>query len=296
MKKIRITNTTYVRSGYGEEDIQSEEYLMAEIEYSETGKILTDKRFTSEGAIESTTLNEYDAQDRVIASSQYDESGELCQKNAFEYDADGRIAKKSCFYGEGSPEYATRNVMENGLLIREDAYTEEDFDYTEKTHEYDSEGRETQCVEFNEDNEVLYRTSFEYDNEGRMVKRFYEQPQEHDSRTFTYEYDENGNKTKELLYNFDEKLIAKAYYSYNEDGNVVEMEEENLDIYRLTRYTYEGKNCVKIEQSDRDMLLAWTEYSYNEQGDVVLTRNFIRDEVDPEKFRLASSVRHNYEY
>lgn len=296
MKKIRITNTTYVRSGYGEEDIRTEEYLMAEIEYSESGKVLSDKRFTSDGTVESFTVNEYDAQDRIIASSQYDENDELCQKNTFEYEADGRMVKRGSFYGEGSPEYSTRNVFENGLLVREDSYTEDDFDFTEKTRQYDAEGRETQCVEFNEDNEVLYRTSFEYDGEGRMVKRFYEQPQEHDSRTFTYEYDEQGNKTKELLYNFDEKLIAKAYYTYNEDGNVLEMEEENLDIYRLTRYTYEGKNCVKIEQADRDHLLAWTEYAYNEHDDVVTTKNFIRDEVDPEKFRLASYVRQEYEY
>lgn len=295
MKQTKITNTNYLRTGYGETEIKEESYLEAVISYDENGKVLKEVHYTPDGNVESVVENEFDAEGRVVASSQFDENEELCQKNTFTYQ-DGRVVKKGCFYGEGSPEYVTRFIIENGLVVREDSYDEDEFDYTEKTHEYDENGREVKTVEFNEEGEILYRNTYEYDADGRVSKRFLEEPMEHDSRTFVYGYDEAGHKTKELMYNYDEKLLARAYFTYNEDGNVTDMEEENLDVFRRTHYTYEGKNCVKIEQFDKeDDLMAWAEYVYDDQDEVVQIKNFIHDEVEPEKYRVSSSISYDIE-
>lgn len=295
---VRIIHTNYLRSGYGENDITQEQFTEAEVTYDGNGNILTELHYTPKGEVESRVANTYDSNGRPTESAQYDSFDELCQKNVFYYDDEtGRLSRKGCFYGEGSPEYATVYVYENDRLVREDAYDEEEFSCTEKSYQYDEAGHNTQTTEYDEDGKVLYRTTDEYDSEGRLAKRLREEPQEHDSRTFVYAYDEQGHKTKELMYNFDGKLIAKAYYRYDEQGHNIEMEEENLDIFRLTQYVYEGDNCVKITQFDKEkMALSYSSYEYNDNGDVVRIENRARDEVDPSALRIVSSLEYQIEY
>lgn len=296
MKTTRITHTNYLRTGYGEREISEESYLEAEINYDDNGHTLKETHYTSDGDIESVVENSFNEKGEIVSSAQYDENNELTQKNTFYYE-DGKLMKKGCFYGEGSPEYLTQLVYENGLLIREDAYDDDELDYTEKRHEYNEDGLETLCIEYTEDQEIIYRTLSEYNEKGQLCKRHREEPLEHDSRTYTFEYDDNGLKTKELIFNYDQKLIAKAYFTYNENGNITEMEEENLDNYRRTCYSYQGTNCTKIELFDRDgTMLAWTEYTYNEYNEVILVKNYIQDEVDPEKYRISSSVQYDIEH
>lgn len=295
MKTTRITNTNYLRTGYGENDITPQSFLEAEIITDGQGRIVKESHYLPEEGLDSVTVNEYDEGGRIVSSSQYDFADELIQRNTFTYE-NGRLVRKGCFYGEGSPEYATVYVYEGENLVREDSYNEDEFDYTEKKHVFNDANQEVKRDEFNDDGEIIYHTENEYNAEGFLSRRLREEPMEHDSRTYTFEYDEAGRKTKELVYNFDEKLIAKTYYVYNEAGDVVETEEENLDIYRRTQYTYDGSNCVKVEQFDRDDLFSWTEYTYNEQGDVTFIKSYVHDEVDPEKYRVVASVQYDIEY
>lgn len=296
-KSTRIIKTDFLRTGFGEEDITEQQYTEAEISYNEAGKILTEKHFNSDGSIESAVENEYDSQGNPIASAQYDESGELCQRNLFTYDEEGKILKKSCFYGEGSPEFSTHYIYENGLLIREDSYNEEDFDYTEKSYEYDEKGRRIVTVEYDEEGKILYRTTDEYDENDRLTQRLREEPQEHDSRTYVYAYDEQGNKVKELTYNYGGKLIAKSYFTYNVDGRMTEQEDENLDAYRRTTYEYDGDKCMKVTLLDKDEAkVGWTEYEYDERGNVAMLKSYIRDEVRPDYHRSATWIQYENEW
>ena len=293
----RIINTDFLRTGFGDEDITEQEYTEAEIQYDENGRILTEKHFNSDGNLESAVENEYDAQGRVVSSAQYDETGELCQRNVFTYGEDDKVLKKSCFYGEGSPEYATVYVYENGLLMREDSYNEDEFDYTEKSYEYDKQGRVMVMVEYDEEGKVMYRTTNEYDENGRLAQRLREEPQEHDSRTYVYAYDEEGRRTKELTYNYGGKLIAKTYYTYDEEGRLVEQEDENLDTYRRTASEYEGDLCMKVTLYDKEgEKMGWTEYEYDETGNVALLKNYVRDEVRPDFHRSASWIKYETEW
>lgn len=296
-KLVKLLRTNYLRNSYDRDGIQTEKYIESETSYNESGKVLKETHYNAENAVESTVINEYDENGLVISSSQYDQDNELCQQNTFAYDDKQRVIRKGCFYGEGSIEYATHYVYENGLLVREDSYDEDEFSYTEKQYEYTDNGLISKLIEYDEDGEIMYRTSNEYDEKGQLIRRTREELLEHDSRTFTFEYDDNGNKTKELLYNYDMKLIAKAYYQYDEANNCIEMEEENLDIYRKTTYTYDGENCVKIAQYDKkDVLLTWTDYSYDEEGDVARIQNNIADEVSPEEYRIAFIIEYETEW
>ena len=296
-KIIRIQHINHLRTGFQANDIQEERFIEAEFFYNLQGYLTKEIHYNSLNHIESTVENEYNDDGLPILSAQYDESGELCQKNTFAYNDKGDVTRKGCFYGEFSPEYATIYVYEKGILQREDSYDEDVFSHTEKTYEYDPKGRLHLLTEFDEDGNILYKTTDTYNEEDLLIKRLHEEVQENDSRTFIFEYDENKHKTKELLYNYNDKLIAKAYYRYDAEGNVIEMEEENLDIFRLTRYTYEGKNCIKIAQFDKnDTLLSWSDYVYDDQNEISEIKNYILDEVNPTEHRLASEQKYITEW
>lgn len=291
MKTIRNTKTEYLRTGYGEEDITEQQYVETETKYSDEGNVLEERHFTTDGVMDSLVKNEYDAQNRVISSSQFDENEELTQKNTFEYSADGKVVKKGSFYGEGSPEFSTHYVYENGLLVKEDSYTEEDFDYTEKTYEYDENGRMICQTDFDEEGKAMYRIQQQFGSEGELEERIVDELQANDRRHYVYEYDEKGQRIKELVYNFNEKLIAKTYYEHDEAGHVTQSEEENLDNYIRMVYTFEDDFCSKIEQFDKkDALVSWSDYVRSDDGNALTVNSFIRDEVNPDKHRQAASV------
>ena len=203
-QSTRIIKTDFLRTGFGEEDITEQEYTEAEITYNEEGNILTEKHFNSDGNLESAVENKYDEQGRPISSAQYDESGELCQQNVFTYSEEGKLLKKSCFYGEGSPEYATVYVYEEGLLVREDSYNEDEFDFTEKSYEYDENGHVAVTVE--------------YDEEGKIMTEQEDENLDTYRRT-TYQYE--GDKcVKVTQFDKDEAKIGWTEYEYDEQGNV----------------------------------------------------------------------------
>lgn len=295
-KIIKIFNTNYLRTSYDKDGITEERFQEAELIYNENGKLLKETHFNSKNLLESLAINEYNADGLTTSSSQYNDADELCQKNIFEYDNQKRLIKKGCFYGPESPEYATRYVYENDLLIREDSYDDDEFSFTEKEYSY-KDNQQCKVIEFDEDGNTLYATETEYNEKGLISKIIKNEVMQKDRRTYIFEYDDNNRKIKELIYNYDNALIAKAYYSYNENGNASEMEEENLDIYRKTKYSYEGNNCVKIEQFDKKgELLMWSDYEFNDQNEVSSVKNFITDEVDTTVFRIASAIRYETEW
>ena len=71
---------------------------------------------------------------------------------------------------------------------------------------------------------------------------------EKDKRTYDYEYDERNNRVKELIYNYNDELISKSYTKYNDENRVVEVEEEDLNQYKLTQYQYD---VIKVSILDK---------------------------------------------
>jgi hypothetical protein len=296
-KLIKIFNTNYLRTSYDVNGITEQKFQEAELVYNEKGLLVKETHFNNQNAIESIAVHEYNDDNLVILSSQFDENNELCQKNTFQYNENKKIVKKSCFYGLESPEYATIYVYENEQLIREDSYDEDEFAFTEKRYAYNESNLISRQLEYDEDGNVLYDTCFDYNDKRLICKQIRNEVLQKDRRTYIFEYDEANHKIKDLIYNFKDTLIAKTYYLYDDNGNVAETEEENLDTYRKTRYTYENNNCVKAEQLDKnEELMIWSEYEYNDQNDVTAIKNYITDEVDPTLFRIASTIQYETEW
>ena len=297
IKKTTTINTQYQRTGFDKDDITPFEYKESEVEYNEAGKVAKDTHFAEDGEVDSYTLNEFDESGRLVSSVQYDADDILCQQTTQQYDEEGHLVCQGNIYGEGSPEYLTKFVYENGLLMRQDSYDEEEFDFTEKEFAYDDEGRLVKEIDYTDDGEKLYVIENQYNEKGLLSQVVRNEVAAKDRRTFQFAYDERDNKIKALVYNYNEELIAKAYYTYNEEDQLLEAETEDLDNYRKVTYTYEGSRLVKEETTDKQgHVLSKVEYQYNEQGDIYVVTRYIMDEVDNNELRKLSENRYEREY
>ncbi len=291
MPKLTIHTINYLRTGYQENDISPEDYIASILEYNEHGFVTAENNYNADASLQSASTTQYDDQNRPIVVCQYDAEGTLCERVVNSYNDAGQLAEQKMCYGEGLPEYATRYVYENGLLLRRDCYDEGVFVNTEKKYEYDDHGRVIKEMDFDEDGNPLYVVVNQYDENGRLASYTRDEIQQHDRRTFAFEYDERGNKIKDLIYNYDEALIAKIYTKYNENNQTVEVEEEDLDHYRLTKYEYEGLNLVKMSVFTKEgQLISWSAYTYDPQGRVLTQENYALDEVNPSSCRLMSHI------
>ena len=300
MSKIRKTttlSTQYQRTGFDKDDITPIQYKESEVEYNESGKVTKETHFSEDGGVDSYTLNEYDDRGRLVSSVQYDANELLCQQTTQQYDEEGHLVCQGNIYGEGSPEYLTKFVYENGLLMRQDSYDEDEFDFTEKEFAYDNEGQLEKEIDYSDDGEVLYIIENQYNEKGLLSQMVRNEVAAKDRRSYQFAYDERGNKVKDLVYNYNEELIAKAYYTYNDNDQLLEAETEDLDRYQKATYTYEGAHLVEEALSDKDgNVLSKTTYRYNEQGDIVLVTRHIRDEVDNNTLRVLSETQYDREY
>ncbi len=294
---LKIYCTNHARSGYGKEDITVEKFLENTICYNRDGKILKEENFLSDNELDTVVINEYNEEGVIVSTAQYDGQQELIQKTTYVYDEKGHLQSQDNYFGEGAPVYTTRNIYENDMLVRQDAYEKDKFINTEKTFAYDERKLLSRMIEFDEDGNQLYVTSEEYNQDRLLVKRVREEIMEKDRRTYIYEYDDRRNRTKELIYDYENILISKTYYQYNEDNKIVTKEEEDLDHYQNMIYSYENGNMVKaVAQDKAGKTISWIEYNYDDDGEITDLRYYGRDETDENSFRLMTEYQYERQY
>lgn len=294
---LKIYCTNHVRTGYGKEDIETEQFLESSLLYNADGKVLKEEHYLSDKEPDTLVNNEYDENGRLIATFQYDGNKILIQKSEFYYDEQGDMTRQDNYFGEGSSVYTTGFIYTDGLLARQDSYDCGQFAYIEKEYFYNDDRLLTKQIEYDEDGNKKYIITNEYNADKLVVKRVREEIMEKDRRIYLFEYDRKGNKIKDLIYDYQEILIAKTYYTFDELNRLIEKEDEDLDHYMKTNYSYDGENVIKMEMLDKDRnLLSWTEYSYDEDNQIISIRQYNADEADDNNLRLVSEYRYERYY
>ncbi|MDR3047034.1 MAG: hypothetical protein LBU51_05380 [Bacteroidales bacterium] len=295
-KILKLYCINHLRTGYGKEDVSTEKFLENLVEYDPNGNVLKEENYLAEDELNVITLNEYDEHGRLIITTQYDAFETLIQKTKNEYDDQGNIIAQDKYYGDEDTAFTSRFIFENGLLVKQVAYIDDEKLNVERELTYNSQGLLEKEIEFDEDEKPLYINSFEYNEDKLVVKQVREEVFAKDKRTFSFEYDDRKNRVKELVYNFDEILIAKSLYQFDDDHHVVEKEEESLDHYQRMSYHYEEHHIHKIEIYDKkNTLISWTEYEHNADGQVSLIKHFGTDETDENDYRLRLEYEYVYE-
>lgn len=287
MKTLKIVKTENQRVGYSENDFEKITFTEVQAEYNDAGQIVREERYNSDGELNTLTLNTYNENNQLVEMAQYDQDNVLLQKTINYYDEDGRLEKQGNFYGEGEFEYRTQYVYdEDNNLIRLEMYDDDELDYVEKEMEY-SNGLLIEETENDDYGNKLYVNKYTYDEKGQLIKQVRSEIQNKDRRTYEFTYDENGNRIKDLIYDYGNALIAKIYRKFDDQNRQIETEEEDLDNYRKITMEYDGELVSKNSLFDKEgVLQGWAEYTYDENNKENASREFIKDEVNPESFRL----------
>lgn len=294
MKTLKIYKTEHHRVGYHEGDIKAEEFMEVCAEYNTAGQIVREERYNADGTVNTLTVNQYSDSELLVGTELFDHDHVLIEKVTNEYnDLRKIVCQKNCF-GDSTKEYVTRYVYDKSWnLIRHEVYSGNELEYVEKTFEYDENGRLAKEIQNDEYGKAQYVNRYSYDERGLVVKFVHDEVQNKDRRTLEYEYDTAGNRTKELVYDYDNTLIAKTYYTYNEQNRLIQTEEEDLDNYRCIKMDYDGSLVVKNTILDKNgEINSWAEYTYDENGKQSAAKEYIRDEVSPESYRLLRETRY----
>ncbi len=292
--KITVFVKNYARVGYAKDDIQEIDYKEAEVIYNDNKDVLEETHFSPENQCLSRLVNEYDEKNKLVNSLLYDEEGEISKKTICQYDSEGDLCERSDFYGEEGMAYTSRFVYENHLPIRQDAYDDDEFSYTEKEMEY-QDGLLVKQVDYDDFGEKQYIHQYTYNENREMTSYVRDEVKDKDRRTFLYTY-EDGKKVKELIYNYSDTLIAAKYFVYDEKGRLIEAEEEDLDSYQKMVYQYEENHLASVTQYNKEeKIVARTDFFVDEQGRDSKMMNYALDEVDPENLRLISEISYERE-
>ena len=293
MKTLKIIKKEYQRIGYEENDIQPVEYLEVSALYNDRGQIVQEERFDPDGNLNTLTISEYNEYNLLRQTEQFDMDHILLQKTVCEYSESQQLLQENNTFGSDEQVYVTRYIYDDdGNLLRREMYVNGALDYVENAYEYNN-GLLVKEVENDEYGKAFNVHLYTYNEKGLLTRHVRDELQNKDRRTYEYTYDENDNCVKELVYDYDDALIAKVYRVYNETNKLAETVEEDLDHYRKITLEYEGDLVVKNSLFDREgQLQAWAEYSYDADGKENCSREFIRDEVQPEHFRQIRETRY----
>jgi hypothetical protein len=290
MKKysaMQIFCTNHARTGYGKDDITVERFLDTTISYNENGLPAKEEHFYPDGTPDIYIVTEYNEKGKAISIVEYDSDDELMQSTEFHYDENNNLIQQDGCFGVESGVYSTRYTYENGLLVKQEVYEDDEFAYLEKALCYNEKGLLIKQIDYDEEGNEKDITVNEYDENDLVIKRVRDEVIAKDRRVYLFEYDEQGNKIKDLIYNYEEVLISKTYYTYNEQNQLLEKEDENLDGYAKVVNTFEGENLIKAEMFDKDAnLIAWEEYLYDDDNRVCSFRQYNRDEADNKNIRI----------
>lgn len=183
-----------------------------------------------------------DDNDRIIASLNYDEEGNLIYSYKSEYDDNGNLI----FEERNDDELGTETrelIYEDGLLVEENITTAES-------------GKERIVREYNENGNIAVQTS--YDDDGEVMEKV----------IYTYE---DGDLAK-IEYDYDGEIMPYQQFYYDDNKNVIKVTETNLDEKKLdTINEYDDKNRLikKVSYNEYKGVDSTDTYEYDDNGRVV---------------------------
>lgn len=289
MKSITSYMTEYLRFGYKEDEIKVQKQKTDYLEYDDKNRVILEEVYARTGECISRKEYQYNANNLISNMVHRDENQELIEKIDYVYNEVSQISVQTMAYGDDETLYTSRFTYQNGQLVKRELYENEDFVCVEKEFFYEK-NLLVKELDYDEDGGLLYVQDYHYNDKKQIIEKVYTEIQAHDKRTYKYQYDEVGNLVNLYIYNYTSKLISEILYQYNSEKLLIQQEEQDGDGYRKQRYFYnEHQQENKIENIDKDgKIISYTENAYNDQKELILQRNYVIDEVNPEYYRIVS--------
>lgn len=227
-------------------------------EFNEQGKEVKQINFDHYDQEDDSVEYRYDAEGRKSAEIIL-QGGEVLESKYFFYDADGKVVSGRKEYMAGNIdtiefEYDENNKLSVRRLIDDDGDVE-----TVETFEY-ANGLLIRQAVFDGSDNLISEDLYEYNEKNDLTSLLRRNTLDEEEHREVTEYDEKGRK--------------EVIKQYDAVGNLVER----------TRYTYDEKDHVSLEENEDGHRHSFISFEYDEKGNVIL-----QEELN-EKDELVSRV------
>ena len=234
------------------------------------------------------TINEYDKQNRIIHSIQYDENNKLIEdKKNFFIESNKEVYSETLFPDNSiTKEYRERS--ENKLLIK---WTDEDDEFEGSEERILNEkGLTIQLIQTNFMNKITAFYEYEYDEKDQMIKAVEKDDRKKFLKAYAFTYDNEGNKTVEEELNKKDKIISRIIHQYEND-KIIKTKATEGD----THFYYNNELLIKEETLNPDGSANVIVYSYNENKDITEEKHYdISQGNEIQEYFLQKQIRYEY--
>lgn len=255
------------------------------------GNLKKKTKYNDDGTYEKSE-SEYTDDAVLLKNVETDYEGNVISEKYYEYNDDGSLAsiRTSEHKEKETLQIVTRNYDDGGRLIGGSCYRNDELEYAYEM-EYDSEGRLTKEIFFNENNEIDEITENEYwpglDMKKKRTFIRYESGNVEAVKSVT-EYDEE-ERTLSIKEFEDNEVVCEETYKYDEAGNKTEQVIEDADGKTKKKWKWdENGNCVRQSIYEGMWLKESIVRKFNENGLLVETKT---KEFSP--FKIEKHVEQN---
>ncbi|MCF8302150.1 MAG: hypothetical protein K9I94_02665 [Bacteroidales bacterium] len=263
-------------------------------EYDEKGNLVVEENYDQEGNFTERYERNYDTAGRLIEEVYYLEEDEMAEHKTYEYDENGRVIKARKHYVEGEPDEIIHEYDESGNLTERITINEDEEQEARELFVFEN-GRLVKEQYFDEDNELVSERLSKFDENGNQVEYTEWNADDHTTTREVYVYDD-GRQIASKRYNNKGELLEKLTFELDEKGN----------RNRIVQQLPDGESTIVIERDDNGHVVKQEEYNsdqelnnriereLDEHGNVLESRVFIGS---PEPgIGKSYTIRYAYEY
>ncbi len=283
MRKIKSISryiTTYNRANVYNDTIVERKHQVSYLEMDESGNVIVDKTFDSEGNIENHIKRIYNEKNKLIEESFYgDFDPEPYEVRQYIYDENNTLIGSRIKYMEDEVE--EKYIYSDGNLIQKVVIYNDGSSYIENEYEW-VDNRLVKAIE-NEEDEPRSLRKITYDESGRVVQHETIEYLEKDQHTEKYEYD-NEQLVKQLNLNYKGDLMSSTENKYEGKTLIEKVVESPTQFFKYQyKYDEQGNKIQESTLNHEDMVLTDSITEYDEQGLELQSKTYSLNIIDNEK-------------
>ena len=247
-------------------------------EYDAKDRLVKRTCFNDADVFQWASTNEYDEVGRQTQITMCGEDGFVMSRYVYSYDENGKIISEIQYDSDGS--YWVYEDGSAATATKATYYTADGEMLAYNIIEYDANGNRSKLTMYNKNGEVTdtytydngysSQTSNTATNSGVTSKKNQEKVDAEDGGYYMITYDNNGNISEKVLYDSNDVIQETYYYEYNGQGLVISESQYSgnmeMRFYITYEYDWDGKLTRKMISNLKDN--SYSTWNYNPDGTI----------------------------
>ncbi|HSV88261.1 MAG TPA: hypothetical protein VLH61_06430 [Bacteroidales bacterium] len=281
-KKIKI-NTVFrknlVYNTLGELDTNQPEYKVSETLFElPHGKPVKDTHWNADCQMEQQMVYSCTSDGFLLSEEMIDTDGTVLEKRTFEPDGSNLIACELIHYADGSADRINYFRDPQNRVVRKEWYADDTELEAIETFEYEGD-KIVKESKTDQDGNFISETIYNYNDQGKISELVVNNTEEETRYTKNYSYDERGNLVMITVFNDEGVPVERVSYENDENGRPISIIEENRrqKITSAIEYNVRGEIIFQSEHDRHGQLIKQLEKTFDESGLLLQTQVLVRD-------------------